>query len=484
MAEFFCDLSAPTQELRHFWETCVGSGHSTLALRADYQAHLRRCHEELGFQRVRFHGWLMDELGITWSQDDAFAYSFFNADRIVDFLQSIGMSPFVELSFMPECLASGRKTVFHYRANVTPPRDDKAWATLIRKLLSHWVDTYGAKAMREWYFEVWNEPNLKSFWTASKARYLSLYEHTARAVKDLDSMFSVGGPATAQNQWIPSFLDFCEAHGLPADFVSTHHYPNDPPFDKAASDTEHQLAATHRSMLREQLQKAHRQARGRPLIYTEWNSSSDDRDALHDDSYAAAFIVKTILEANGLVAGYSYWVFSDIFTEHPIPAAAFHGGFGLMNVHGVPKPAYRAFQLLHGLGHELCHVDGRDATADAWVVRDGQRATVVLSNFALPRHPIDRERVRVTLTNGPSVRAAHVQRIDEDHANARTVWGRLGKPAYLSRSQIACLDDASQLEKETIAVRQDRSAVSMTLDLPPQSVAAITLEFAAAGPQG
>ena len=29
---------------------------------------------------------------------------------------------------------------------------------------------------------------------------------------------------------------------------------------------------------------------------------------------------------------------------------------GLVNVHGVPKPAYRAFQLLHELGEELATV--------------------------------------------------------------------------------------------------------------------------------
>jgi hypothetical protein len=33
------------------------------------------------------------------------------------------MKPFVELSFMPSTLSSGSKTVFHYRANVTPPKD-------------------------------------------------------------------------------------------------------------------------------------------------------------------------------------------------------------------------------------------------------------------------------------------------------------------------------------------------------------------------
>ena len=66
---------------------------------------------------------------------------------------------------------------------------------------------------------------------------------------------------------------------------------------------------------------------------------------MHDDPYAAAFIVKTVLEANGLVQGYSYWTFSDIFEENYFPSVPFHGGFGLLNIHGIAKPSYRAFEI-------------------------------------------------------------------------------------------------------------------------------------------
>jgi len=36
----------------------------------------------------------------------------------------------------------------------------------------------------------------------------------------------------------------------------------------------------------------------------------------------------------------------------------FHGGFGLMTLHGIPKPTYRAFELAHRLGDERLLVDG------------------------------------------------------------------------------------------------------------------------------
>ena len=113
--EFSCDLSQQGTELRHSWEHTVGSCHAPLALRADWQQQLRQCHAELGFRYVRFHGLLSDDVGTVIEHNDELLYSFFNADQIIDFLLSIGMRPFVELSFMPTALASGSKTVFHYR---------------------------------------------------------------------------------------------------------------------------------------------------------------------------------------------------------------------------------------------------------------------------------------------------------------------------------------------------------------------------------
>ena len=180
---FTSRLSAAAAPLKHAWEHTVGSGRALLALRADWQEQLQRCHDELGFRHVRFHALLTDDIGTLISHQEKPLYSFFNADRIWDFLLSIGMRPFVELGFMPEMLASGHETVFHFRGNVTPPADYDAWATLIRKLVGHWVERYGIAEVRQWFFEVWNEPNLPAFWTGTQDDYFTLYRHTAQAIK-------------------------------------------------------------------------------------------------------------------------------------------------------------------------------------------------------------------------------------------------------------------------------------------------------------
>lgn len=155
----------------------------------------------------------------------------------------------------------------------------------------------------------------------------------------------------------------------------------------------------------------------------------------------------------------------------------FHGGFGLMNLHGIPKPAYRAFELLHQLGTEALLVDGSHETVDAWVVRKDQTLTVLVTNHAGPRHPIKAEQVHVVLRNAPGKCYAYVERIDEAHANPKRVWREMGEPEYLSAGEVERLQEASRMWKEPQACERVKDDLYLDIILPPHAVAAVTVEF-------
>ena len=473
---FFCDLAEATTSLPHFWEHTVGSDHAPMGLRADWQHQLKRCHNELGFRYVRFHGLLSDDMGTVVRSQNSILYSFFNIDQVFDFILSIGMKPFVELSFMPSALASGNRTVFNYNANVTPPRDYKQWSALINRMVAHWRERYGKKSVRDWFFEVWNEPNLKAFWTGTQRDYFKLYRYTAEAIKKVDASLRVGGPATAKSEWVEEFVDFCERNKVSADFISTHQYPTDA-FGSDEQATEIQLYKSQRGIMRQQAQDVRRRAAGRPVYYTEWNSSSNPRDPLHDEPYAAAFAVSTIIESRGLVEGYSFWTFSDIFEENYFPSIPFHGGFGLLNIHGIPKPTYRAFELLHQLGDRQWLVDGLHETVDCSVVGNEAGLIVLLTNHTTPGHSIETEEIDLRLDNAPQPVSANIQRIDAEHANPKLIWKEMGQPEYLTRKEIAQLEEASQLVKERQLFKYRNNAILMKIKLPPHVVAAITISF-------
>jgi xylan 1,4-beta-xylosidase len=474
-ARFAFDCRGPSTPLPHFWEHTVGSDHARMALRADWRAQLERAHRELGFRHVRFHGLLDDDMGTLVCENDKLLHSFFNADNIIDYLRSIDMRPFVELSFMPSTLASGSTTVFRYRGNVTPPKDSGQWCTLIERLVTHWIERYGVREVRNWFFEVWNEPNLATFWTGSQQDYFEFYRRTAVTIKGIDTRLRVGGPATAMNAWIADFVAYCERANAPVDFISTHHYPTDA-FGKPGDDTLTQLAKSRRGIMRDEAQDVRRQAGRLPVYYTEWSSSSNPRDALHDEPFASAFAVRTVLEAAGLVQGYSWWTFSDIFEENFFPAEPFQGGFGLLTLQGIAKPVYRAFELLHGLGDERLAADGEHPTVDAWTTRGREGLVVIVTNFALPRHPIRREAVNIVLAHAKRPARVSLRRIDARHANPVAAWHRMHAPQYPSSAQMERIARASAMIAEPLRIRRARDDILIDITVPPQGVAAVALE--------
>ena len=477
MPLFRCDLSQAGTPFDHFWEHSVGSGHAPLALRGDWQLQLKQAHRDLGFRRVRFHGLLSGDMHmVTGASNGALQLSFFNADQVIDFLLDLGMDPWIELSFMPEALASGSETTFAYRANVTPPRDYGQWALLIERLARHWLDRYGVEEVGKWHFEVWNEPNRDQFWPAGKDAYFRLYRYTVEALKEVAPAARVGGPASSEGAWLEQFRAFCQQHDLPLDFVSTHGYPNDP-LANSSKPVAQQLSEVPRHIMCQKAQTARQAAGECPLYFTEWNSSSSLGNSLHDQSYAAAFAVRTIMNVHGLVDGYSFWTFSDLFEEQTFNAAAFHGGFGLMTVHGIPKPVYRAFQILHDLGNCQLAVSGEHDTVEAWAVRDREQLTILITNYAQPQEALKGEQVRIVLENAPLASSATVERVDAEHANAYQAWVEMGRPPSLDEGQRQFLLMASDSTRLPLEFRQRDETVTADVSVPPQGVAAIRVKF-------
>jgi xylan 1,4-beta-xylosidase len=492
MIEFIVDATKKGSPFPHYWEQCVGSCHAVMGLRSDWREQLEKSHRELGFRYVRFHGLLNDEMSVCTKESNAWVkdapvtlrYSFFNVDSIFDFLLSIGMKPFIELGFMPEALASGTATCFHYRGNITPPADYEEWETLIRKLTQHLVDRYGISEVRTWFFEVWNEPNLKFFWAGSKEDYFKLYEHSVHAMKSVDSQLRVGGPATSVNSWIPDMLEFCRNTDVPIDFLSTHHYPTDDPLWKNSDLTmeeffaqfEHELGKYERGILRKMTAKARSEAGNMPLYYTEWNTSAALPDAIHDDAYSAALVAKTIADNDGLVEGYSFWTFSDLFEESGQYSAPFHGGFGLQNIYGIPKPTYRVFEIFHQLGTERLTVTGAsESTVETLSVRSDSDLTLLVYNHNIPDAEIHEEEVRINLKGIVPSNLVSIRRIDSQHANPKHKWTALGCPEYPTREELAQIQEASRLIPETLTVETNTDGCVIRFTIPPHGVAAITL---------
>jgi xylan 1,4-beta-xylosidase len=349
------DVEAALGPVNTFFRHTVGAGRANEGLRADWQAQLAEVRRDAGFRYIRMHGLLTDDMGVYRVDEQGREhYNFQYVDRLYDYILSIGMKPFVELGFMPSGLASGDKTIFWWRGNVTPPSSYQRWGDLVRALVGHWTERYGADEVKSWYFEVWNEPNLDGFWDGAQADYFQLYEHAARAIKSVNPDYRSGGPATAGAAWLPEFIEFCHTNEVPLDFVTTHSYGVRQGYldeygrtGTVLSDNEWAVSG---DVLENRKQIFSSSMPGLELHYTEWSSSYTPADPFHDSYHSAAYILQKLKQVGDAAQSMSYWVFTDIFEEPGPRFEAFHGGFGLMNLHGIKKPAYFAYEYLHRLG--------------------------------------------------------------------------------------------------------------------------------------
>jgi xylan 1,4-beta-xylosidase len=351
---------------------CIGAGRANEGLRADWQAQLALVQKEIGFKYIRMHGLLHDDMGVY--KEDRQGHPIYNwqyIDKLHDFLLSVGLKPFVELGFMPADLASGDKTVFWWKGNITPPKSYEKWAGLIAALVRHFEQRYGHDEVKTWYFEVWNEPDIAPFYTADLKEYLKLYKTTAEAIKRVSPDYRVGGPASAiAYEFETRLLEYCAENRVPIDFISTHSYGvKQGYFDDTGSrgtvlDTDPMAVSGRMIHSRELIRKS--KLPNLELHFTEWSSSYTPTDPIHDQYHQAAFILDKIKHAQESVNSLSYWVFTDIFEENGPRMTPFHGGFGLLNYQAIKKPAYYAYQFLGRLGQtELVNPDPA-----SWVTRD------------------------------------------------------------------------------------------------------------------
>ena len=472
------DVNRVKGPLNRAFQFSVGSDRAAIHLRPEHRRDLRYVRDTCGFEYMRFHGLLNEEMHLVKvGADGKISYDWTKVDKVYDFLRELGMRPIVELGFMPEPLASGKQTIFWWRGNVTEPKSYDQWADFIEHLVRHLTERYGAEEVRKWYFEVWNEPNLNGFWPAGQVAYFKLYAHTARAIKKVDPAYRVGGPATAGFGWIRETLDYCAQNYVPIDFIATHAYGANEGFLDEQGRGKTMLASSPASVVDglPSVLAAIQDSKwpDLPVLVTEWGPSYSPRDPVHDSYFCAAWILNRLRRLPPGVEAMSYWTFSDQFEEAGMPDKPFHGGFGLLTMQGLPKPACFAYRFLNDLGDtELACED-----ANVWSCRNREGAIQVLlwdythpeqdspdaEFFArdLPAKPT--APVRLSVSNlAPGEYTVNTTRVGYRHNDVYTAYLDLGSPAGQPGKPWLLTDDGlATLRGSCMASRKRKTSQSV-----------------------
>ena len=491
----------PTSPFPHTWEGTVNVDQYRWLVRHDMLGQLSRIKRELGARHVRAVGMFDDEMRVFCPSPETFGAAeprpprtnWQILDYIWDELLGRGLSPMITTSFIPSRMAGGPTTVFTTQGRTSPPRDYREWGALVGECTRHAVDRYGLDIVRGWYFEVWNEPNLQGwFWGADQGEFMKLWAATYRAIKDVDARLRVGGPSTARAEWLADFVEYGRRHNCPADYLALHIYNNDgeavalAPFAGPQEDqasTSPNLAA---GVIRGARRLADELGFTGEIHFNEWGRSWRPVEPDRESASEAAFIVRTMADVSQAADQFAYWCVSDIYDQVGYGREPFHGNYGLLSLHGLRKPAYHAFDLLHRLGTQRVDVRGAglDSFHGAIVTRSESSAEILVYAY---RHepqaaplPV---RVTVELPAGTAALPT-LYRVDSRENNAVTRWRELGAPVYLHPREYAALASVDALAAcpGAVTVTASGSARTATFLMESPGIAFLTVSLTAGAP--
>jgi xylan 1,4-beta-xylosidase len=148
----------------------------------------------------------------------------------------------------------------------------------------------------------------------------------------------------------------------------------------------------------------------------------------------------------------------------------FYGGYGLIAENGIPKPAYNAFALLHKLGDQRIALD-----SDSALLTRKEDGTMVLAvwNYAPPGGETGISKTVTLRFQNLHARRALIWRVDREHGDVRSAYGKMGSPRYPRQSQIKDLRRIAELPApEDQKLKHDE----LTITVPAQGLALIEMK--------
>ncbi len=410
-------------------------------------------------------------------------YDFTRVDAVFDAILAAGLTPIVELGFMPRALAADSTRIGDWGAAiVSPPRDYHAWSALVEATVRHLVQRYGAEQVRTWYFEVWNEPDyVEQFWVpdpdaperADVAAYLELYQQTRAAVKKVDSTLRVGGPALAGwPYFLRAFTDGLKSGEI--DFFSFHRYGD-----------------VHRDIL-PNLGSLIRDARGRqkgrfarvPYLLDETAPVAFTKESWKSTAHTAAWYARLVhgflevaaQQGSGfLPEAVVYW--SDIGKNFSNGDGALASSIGKDEGFVVPGPVFQVNEMLAYMGDELLDIRGQPepgSPTGAFATRKQNGDIAVLIFRQRDKNTVvdDSVQVSVQLTGlaAGAFDYSHF-RIDNNNSLAWPLWNAWQRPDELTVAQKEALRARSTLARiDTGTAKPQKGVWRFQVAMPANSV--------------
>jgi hypothetical protein len=373
---------------------------------------------------------VIEALGVKWArvqtgwaktEQTPGVYNFAWLDEIVDKLIARGVTPWLSISYGNPLYTKDMNTAVsgedEKRVECNkfgvgfPPihtaEEREGWQNYVRALVKHFKD-------RVTHYEVWNEPDLLSFWKCQPkaADYVDLVRLTAKPLREEQSNAKLIGGAIAWGMtvWSLKWLEDCMQAGLHelVDIISYHGYKSVPERHSA------QEIAAFKQIINKynpKLEYWQGEAGVQSKVPSGGNSGALSTMKLSEPIQARMLLRRTMLELMHGASMSSYFHMGD-FAHYAGDVRTYH--YGLVRLEdGSPKPAFYALQTLCTLlGGETENADGRSAAhMSLRDDTDDPRATKVFTwhaNFVRGNVPIHAWWLPDSLEDEPVIRNAEM----------------------------------------------------------------------------
>jgi len=452
-------------------------------------------------------------------------YNWTTLDKIFDAYRDNGITPFVEIGFMPEALSTHPEPYRHhwpkgplYTGWSYPPKDYGKWEQLIYRWVQHAVHRYGRQEVESWDWEVWNEPNGgHGYWHGSVEEYCRLYDYTAEAVKRALPSARVGGPATTgpagaeAAEFLRNFLTHCVQGrnyatgktGSPLDFISFH-----------AKGRTRFLRGYVRMNIGQNLRDindgfaivaSYPKLRDLPVVMSESDpegcaacpAATHPENGYRNTPQYASYEADLLLGSLALARKYRTHLQGAVTWAFVFPGQPYFAGFRSLATHSVDKPVMQVFRMFGLMEGERIKAASSGALSldsilnssvresddvNVLATRGRNKVSVLVWNYndeAISDDTVPIDLSIDGLSGSPSKALLQHYRIDNQHSDSYTAWQGMGAPQNPTAGQGSRLRAAGQLQllQSPQWVKASADKVEIRFTLPPQGVSLVQLSW-------
>lgn len=344
------------------WNKMINIGTAQELLRSNMQEDVLELHQKLNFKYVRIWDLYSPEMYIDINAKNGM-YNFDKLNRVLDFLVSNSIYPYIELNIKPKQLLQNIHKILIYGKKEIEFSSLDTVHNFFEAFIIHLVERYGAKEIEKWYFEFWKEetgdiryPSVDD--DENPYDYLNAFSIIQKIFKQYIPRTKFGGAGLSirfGEKTLVNMLNAWSHEEEQPDFLSFYCYPymmgtiDGDRINKTSMDRD--FLINYISMAKKLLNKA--EFKVKEFHISEWNSTISNRNQLNDSCYKGAYILKNIIDSFDSIDLLGYWFASDITADYYDSTLLLNGGSGLLTKDGIRKPAYYAFEFLNRIGNNL-----------------------------------------------------------------------------------------------------------------------------------